>query len=532
MCPNLERDHPVANDFADALARGCRNGGLHLTAGELRIVDRMQRLAPPAMTLFARLVLRKPDYFRVDDLTYDELDDPIHLAQALIVDGLLDTFVPHRARGKKPDGFWVRVRHRKLCERLYRWATVHAFPDPSWGVRTRMGQLQWAEFALTDAPSLHPHRKAALAWERLLSPELTPQAAVRALNNGNCRAPGRMDLTRHLARALTEHVRTLEREGQLADAAVLCEALSTAYPPYAGRVATRWALTLDKLGETGRGVEVLRQAKPTALEPDRVAIDRTGRRLCKRLRTSWGPVGLLRKAATRTVELPIVPEANAPKRWASPSGPVPVEHAVVDALAQQGRTAVHTEGRALATLIALCFADVMFSNVPHQLPSPFLREPLDLQTPPFLERRDDAYRDVLSSLNAGHARQCVENAWTRWEGVQLRGARWRHVDRDTVCQLAEHLPVAVYQPLAFRFLCTPTRAFGGMPDLVVHADGNGDAVLPFAMPRKLPSGLFLVEVKGPGDQLQDNQRTAIHDLLGWGVKVEQWHVTPFDPKVC
>jgi hypothetical protein len=199
-----------------------------------------------------------------------------------------------------------------------------------------------------------------------------------------------------------------------------------------------------------------------------------------------------------------------------------VEEAVALWLAVHGRTALYTEGALLSTICALLLSDLFFLPVPGALPVRMLSAPLDLGTPAFRPARRTAWDALVAALRAGEAASRVAAADERWRGVRLAGARWDAADRDSLSCATAALSPAALMLLLEHFADEGPRAMAGLPDLVVLP--GPPVKLPGAFPSRLPAGLVLAEVKGPGDTIRDAQAVWLDRLAGAGVTVEVWRV--------
>ncbi len=544
-------DWPVV-DLHEALRVGRSRGGHLLTCGEGLVVRRILALAGPPARVYARLVARKPLAFPLDELTVPGVDDVPAAVATLCAAGLADGLVPWSLRaellparrlvagcrrlGLRATGSWrdladrlaphtdwdpspwVRPRHRGLVRRLQRWAALRAWPRPEAAVLERMELQRWPSYPLTRGPALHPTRAALRRWEgvhgNLAAGSLTVEQALQALQGGHGDAPGRLSLRRALGDALARHARELERADP-EQAVALYERLDPVLPPTT--VAFRRARALEACGRATEALEVLKAARRVAPPRARPSLWRAARRLGRSLRVGVAPDPPLASARAREVVLQHVRSDDRPLWRGAPTEPEqPVEEAVITHLASRGREAHHVEGRLFRTLAALLLAELYFLPVPGQLPVPRLAGPLDLGTPAFRARRAEAVDTLLASLQAGHAVPLLTEALPRWEGVRLAG---RHdLDPTVLLRVADALAPSACAAIVEHLLDHRSR---GLPDLVVLP---GPRTRVTGHPARVGEGLLLVEVKGPGDTLSDDQLRWHDLLLGWQVPVEVWNV--------
>lgn len=514
---------------------GLERGGHLLTAGERVVVGRILTLPPDPARLHALLSARRTHAWPVADLHPPRVADPAGALSVLVDLDLVDHLVPWSTRalrsprpalveaaralglstsGRREElaariaphrgwtGPWVRIRHSGLIRRLEQWALLRAHPDRSILVVERLGHVRWPEYTLTPGPSLFPDRRALLAWERLLAGELD----LDAIAAGRHVAPGRLHLGRLLRERLLAHAASLAPT----EARSLYERVGTLL---GGQVAVKIARALEREGRPDLALDHLR-----ASDEDPIAVARMGRRLAAALRTAWPPPRPLHTPRTRTLRLQPAAQKGHRPLWRVRDRALPVERAVIRTLAALDRHALHAEGSLWATLFALIFAEAYFLPVPGALPVRFLSGPLDLGTPAFRRR---PVHEILDAVRRGEAPGRIRAADARWRGVRLAGANWDLTDVETLAQIADGIGGPALADVLDR-LVDDGSATRGMPDLVVLP---GPPVrIAGAHPSRLPEGLLLAEVKGPGDTVRDAQRIWFDRLLRCGVEVELWEI--------
>lgn len=546
-------------DLREVLRVGLSRGSHLLAAGEVAVVERILALDGAPARLYTRLLARVPEAFAIDTLAgvVDDVGGALDaLADADLVDGLVPWSVRAAestvaelkdacrrlglpvsgrhaelvarlaGRGGWSERRWVRVRHRALVRRLERWAFLRTRLDRSALVVERLGHLRWPVYPLTPGPALHRDRADLLAWEAVRDalPELAPDACVAWMATPAARAPGGLDLRGRLAERALEGARDLERAGRAADARAVYRALLADGAARPG-LAVRIARTLEAEGRAREALAELRAARRAAEGGDRVAIARAGRRVARQLGEGWAPDPPLRAPPERTFTLSPAPPDGPRPRWTTSRGDEVVEDALITALADAGRAAVHGEGALWTTLFALLFADAYFLPVSGALPARLLPGPLDVGTPAFAARREDAVAEVLAAVAAGEAPDRVRVADARWRGVVLAGAAWGRCDGDTLARIAAALGPVALGCVLDRLLREGWSAARGLADLVVL---DGPPVTLPARPARLAAAARLVEVKGPGDTVRDDQAAWFDRLLAAGVPVELWRVEPRD----
>jgi len=531
-------------------------GGAVLTAGECVILNRIRSLTGPPARLYARLTARRPTVFRTQSVACVGVEDIPAAVEVLIAQGLADRLVPWDRRadaltvpdlkaglrhlglpvGGRRDALvarlrgrthwqadpWFRIRHRRLLGRLESWYFLRPSTDRSTLVVERLGHITWPSYRLTTGHAVFRRRSDLLQWETLLQPDLTPEDALEALRRGAHRAPGKLDLGRRLKRSLIDTARALETDAP-DRARQLYLALGTE-PQQRAELAPRVARTLESESRPEDALDHLSACLVEATGAERIAIQRSGRRIAKTLRRGWPPDPPLRRPASRHLTLEAGSRAGSRPRYRVNGEDQTVERAVCAMLHSVGRRAIHAEGALWSTLFALLFADCYFLDVDGALPCRFLSGPLDLGTPAFRARREAPVSEVLDGILAGEVAARLRDADHRFRGQRLAGAQWHVGSAEILMDVATGIAPRALVTILEQILVNGRRATRGLPDLAVLP---GRAChLPTGFPRRLSESLLLVEVKGPGDSLRDAQSVWLDRLLRSGTQVEIWEVKP------
>uniref|UniRef100_A0A0E0A5P7 Fanconi-associated nuclease n=1 Tax=Oryza glumipatula TaxID=40148 RepID=A0A0E0A5P7_9ORYZ len=181
-----------------------------------------------------------------------------------------------------------------------------------------------------------------------------------------------------------------------------------------------------------------------------------------------------------------------------------------------GWRGTHSEGGIWMTIFGLLMWDVIFSDVPDVFQTKFQTAPLDLETNEFYRSRKDLIESQLKKIQDGIAEEILISSWELHQGTSCRGVNW---DRHSLTDLRAAVVCTGGHRLAslLRHLALDYRSWSsGMPDLLLwrflDERGGGEAKL--------------VEVKGPRDQLSEQQRAWILVLMDFGFDVEVCKVSP------
>lgn len=497
-----------------------------LDAEEHAFVAAFGALPRASRALLVRMLMRKGPMFRASKLVYDEIGCPFAAAAPLVALGWIDpqpmlaldalfalatkaelrdafSDAPAsgalrkadwldalRARhdGERPWAQWLpsiddrvlRVTVDALCNRLRLMFFGNLHQDWSEFVLADLGLLQYEVVAF--APSsrafqrrgdvdaylqLHACREQLDAW-----PDDAPLAplveAAAAVDCGNAwLAMRRAKLTYAIGRAC-------ERRADWGGA--LDAYASSAWPGSRQR-------RVRVLERCERFDAALALADEAAREPENEAQAQQIARMLPRLRRR---AGLPTARAPRAQEIP-----RGCVELAHPGVPYPVEYVARDHLSRADAPVFYVENALVNSLFGLLCWEPVFAAVPGAFFHPFQRGPADLHAPDFRARRAAQFDACLAQLDGAQYRDTIRRHYAQKRGVQSPFVFWAALDETLLehalaCLPAEHLR------LWFERLLDDVRGNrSGLPDLVRFWPAE----------RRYE----LIEVKGPGDRLQDNQ---------------------------
>lgn len=173
-----------------------------------------------------------------------------------------------------------------------------------------------------------------------------------------------------------------------------------------------------------------------------------------------------------------------------------VELAVRDHLSRERAPVHYVENTLLTGLFGLLCWEALFAPLPGAFFHPFHSGPADLYREDFVSRRRERFAACLGKLAAGSYREAIRATWRDKHGLANPFVHWGALDERLIDQALASLP-AEHLRLCFERLLGDLKANrAGLPDLIQFLP-QGDG----AAPR-----YRFIEVKGPGDRLQDNQR--------------------------
>jgi hypothetical protein len=178
--------------------------------------------------------------------------------------------------------------------------------------------------------------------------------------------------------------------------------------------------------------------------------------------------------------------------------PGAVELHVRDHLARHlgdGSTVRFVENSLITALFGLLCWPAIFKPVAGAFFHDFHHGPVDLDSRGFYQRRKQEFDDCLSLLDSGRYSTVIWQVFKHKWGTLSPFVRWHHLDKTLLRWALECFPAA-HLRLWFEWIVRDVRENrAGFPDLVQFWPDQRN--------------YRLIEVKGPGDRVQDNQRRLL-----------------------
>lgn len=151
----------------------------------------------------------------------------------------------------------------------------------------------------------------------------------------------------------------------------------------------------------------------------------------------------------------------------------------------------YVENALINSLFGLLCWPAIFAPVPGAFFHAFHWGPVDLHHPEFQQRRAHHFAECLGRLEDGTHREAILATWREKQGRQSPFVFWETLDEELLHLALDCIPPAHLQALFARLLADLRNNRSGFPDLIQF----------FPAERRY----HMIEVKGPGDRLQDNQ---------------------------
>ena len=171
---------------------------------------------------------------------------------------------------------------------------------------------------------------------------------------------------------------------------------------------------------------------------------------------------------------------------------ISVEQAVINHYQATDWRGFHVENDLFTSLFGLLFWQAIYAPVPGAFFHPFQARPKDLYSSQFYVQRAELIGNAMSSLVDGSYQQIIRHRWQQKQGITNRFLNWRLLSPELLECALQSIPAEHLQRV-FKHMLTDLRHHcSGMPDLVLF--------------NQQTNTYELVEVKGPGDRLQEHQK--------------------------
>lgn len=520
----LENPFYYLDNFQQVLAWvGERHGDL-LDEDERSFLDRFQQIPQASQALLVRMVMRKGSLFRASKLRYAEIGCPIQASAALVEQGwiesdpsldliqlfgllkkdeLLRVFCTGLSSQRKSDLLQALLTEHSQSKPFASWC--EALGDTAFALtindlcdRLRLmffGNIHqdWSEFVLADLGIFRYEQVAFSAESRAFH---VREDVDTYLHLHRCRvrfeagepvesvltdvptAPYANDwLENRRGKLLIGLARQCERVGDLSLALRLHAA--NGYP--GARERTIRVLERCEQPEAALQLALVAEAAPES-EHEAQQLQR----ILPRLRRALGGPASRRASIAQPQRIELIlfrPDAAS------------VEHAVREHLTSSDAPVYYVENALINSLLGMLCWDAIFAPLPGAFFHPFHAAPADLARPDFHARRAGLFDECLSKLGTDEYRDCIRHVFREKFGLQSQFVSWGLFD-ETLLELAlDCIPADHLKAFFQRILLDVPNHRSGLPDLIQFWPDE--------------QRYQLIEVKGPGDRLQDNQKRWI-----------------------
>ncbi|MFJ5286917.1 VRR-NUC domain-containing protein [Pseudomonas sp. NPDC088429] len=473
--------------------------------------------------LLVRMVMRKGIHFRAGKLTYAEIGDIAAAAQPLLARGWLDEQSPlaiaelfdvllkaeilqafgdfiDRPKGRKDEWLPLLAEQFDTPRTLCDWApslndrlfslTIMDLCD-----RLRLmffGNLyqDWSEFVLADL-GIFTYEKVEFCADSLGLRSRADVDACLFLHNCQLRFEAGEPLETIFEQVSALHFdnpwlqrrrgKVLFQIGQYCEritefALALSIYRDCAYPG----ARLRMIRVLERSAEYALALELALLAEQA---PESAAEQQGLQRIMPRLRRKLGGPPLKRATAKPVERLDLHLPRNDPA--------LSVEFYVQAHLHDDEGPVHYVENSLINSLFGLLCWPAIFAPLPGAFFHPFQRGPVDLLNEDFQQRRTELFQACFAELDDGRYADTIRQRFVDKWGVQSPFVFWGALNEDLLEQALACLPAEHLKHWFNRLLLDIKANRAGMPDLIQFWPQH--------------KTYRMIEVKGPGDRLQDNQ---------------------------
>lgn len=494
-----------------------------LVSEEQDFIERFSRLPQVSQALLVRMVMRKGSLFRSSKLRYDEIGCSDAAVQPLIAQGwvvpnpvisieelfgllkkaeVLDTFnfKTHAKSARKAD-LLEHVRDTFSESRAFSaWSTrlddkVYQVCITNWCERLRLmffGNLHqnWSEFVLSD---LGIYRYEQVELTDTARGFLSRQDVDDYLHLHNCRE-------------------CFDQGETLDDILSKIPNTPSANPWIESRrnkLLFKLAYQYERCGETDIALTIYRQCRyPGARLRQIRVLERcheidaayTLAQLASQIPESEAEHQSLQRILPRLLKKRGLVKHLSVKRAAIeqfnlvlpyPAQPTSVEHLVCKHYSCEHAPTLYVENTLINSLFGLLCWPAIFAPLPGAFFHPFHHGPANLHSPDFYSRRAVLFDACLAQLDSDAYRDAILQTFHTKHGIQSPFVFWHAIDEALLTLALSCLPAAHLRKWFERILLDIPSNRSGFPDLIQF------------WPQE--NRYRMLEVKGPGDRLQDNQ---------------------------
>lgn len=494
-----------------------------LSVEEQRFIGEFNQLPRESRALLVRMVMRKGLHFRAGKLHYVEIGDIAMAAAPLLQLGWIDEQSPllieevfgvllkaeilqclghaiEQPKGKKTD--WLPLLSEQFPEprSFQHWCPTLGDRLFSLTIMNLCDRLRlmffgnlyqdWSEFVLADLGIFTYEKVEFCAESRGLRSREDVDACVflhdcqqrfeageavaAVVEQINAVALSNPWLQRRRGKLLFQIGQYCERMADFANALIIYR--DCAYPG----ARLRLIRVLERCGEYALALElatVAGQAPESAAEQQKLL------RVLPRLRRKLGGPPIKRASARAMQRL----DLQLPRSDLGLS----VEYYVQAHLAEAAAPVHYVENSLINSLFGLLCWPAIFAPLPGAFFHPFQRGPVDLLNEDFHDRRAELFQACFAELDDGRYRQTIRERYAGKWGVQSPFVFWGALSEELLDQALDCLPAEHLKHWFSRLLLDIKANRAGMPDLIQFWPQD--------------KTYRMIEVKGPGDRLQDNQ---------------------------
>ncbi|PMY32815.1 nuclease [Pseudomonas sp. GW456-L14] len=494
-----------------------------LSPEERSFIDDFSTLAQPSQALLVRMIMRKGCHFRTSRLVYEEIGDTRAAVAPLMRLGWVDEQAPLTLeelfnllqKAEILQVFRAQIEQPKARKSDWLAALAPLFDEPrslgQWCPDLEDGACSLTVMALCDRLRLMFFGNLHQDWSEFVLADLGIFTYEKVEFRDDARAlRSRADVEGFLY--LEDCRQHFESGAALEEVLASIQAFASDNPWLQRRRAkllfllgqhcerlAEWPLAaaiyqacadpgararlIRVFERSGDYPQALALAEAAALAPHNAAEQQQLLRLLPRLRRKLGGPATPRGGTQPTLRL----DLSLPR--VDPA--LSVEFHVQAHLHEEQAPVHYVENSLINSLFGLLCWPAIFAPLPGAFFHPFQRGPADLLSEDFHSRRAELFQACLAELDDGRYAQTIRQRYLDKWGVQSPFVFWGALGEELLEQALACLPAEHLKHWFERLLQDIKANRAGMPDLIQF------------WPQQ--KTYRMIEVKGPGDRLQDNQ---------------------------
>ncbi|MEW7855030.1 VRR-NUC domain-containing protein [Pseudomonas chlororaphis] len=494
-----------------------------LSPEERSFIDDFSALAQPSQALLVRMIMRKGCHFRTSRLVYEEIGDTRAAVVPLVRLGWVDEQAPLTLeelfnllqKAEILQVFRAQIEQPKARKSDWLAALASLFDEPrslgQWCPDLEDGVCSLTVMALCDRLRLMFFGNLHQDWSEFVLADLGIFTYEKVEFRDDARAlRSRADVEGFLY--LEDCRQYFESGAALEEVLASIQAFASDNPWLQRRRAkllfllgqhcerlAEWPLAaaiyqacadpgararlIRVFERSGDYPQALALAEAAVLAPHNAAEQQQLLRLLPRLRRKLGGPATPRGGTQPTLRL----DLSLPR--VDPA--LSVEFHVQAHLHEEQAPVHYVENSLINSLFGLLCWPAIFAPLPGAFFHPFQRGPADLLSEDFHSRRAELFQACLAELDDGRYAQTIRQRYLDKWGVQSPFVFWGALDEELLEQALACLPAEHLKHWFERLLQDIKANRAGMPDLIQF------------WPQQ--KTYRMIEVKGPGDRLQDNQ---------------------------
>jgi hypothetical protein len=524
MNNNLDSPYYYLENFHFVLAWVLQRYSDLLEPDEVDFIKQFTKISVQSQALLVRMVMRKGDLFRASKLTYEEIGDTEEAARSLIDQGWLqidpwisleqlfhlltkkefaqalslardktakkidllesaqaNKYGPRRFSewSSTPTDVLYEVRVSAMCDRIRLMFFGNLNQDWAEFVLADLGIFTYEKVAFSDASRAFHHRRDIDTYlhlhtcrERLHDGEEL-QEIERDIHLADCDNPWLLGRRAKLLFQLGQAYEQIDDGESAIRTYAQCD--------YPGARSRR----IRVLEKNGQITDALKLAETAFSSPESDAEVQHLTRIMPRLQRKLGHT---RSKVCVKSPLPCI-DLVLPK----PADLIYVEEVARSHIEQtsEDTPVYYVENTLINSLFGLLCWDAIFSAVPGAFFHPFQAGPADLHSTDFHKRRTQQFQRSLARLASQQYKQTIRDNFHHKAGIQSPFVSWNMLSEGLLEQALRCFPADHLAKWFERILDGVAANRSGFPDLIQF------------WPQE--ERYRMIEVKGPGDRLQDNQ---------------------------